>query len=152
WALLLVTHVYRGSFENFPLLGGHLLGPIPQMVMGIAMVMVLYEQERRTVQESLLGFSSLQLDASSIHEAVALEAEMHQMLDRMLAPMEAPRGLIWVSDAWRRTLPAAQRGFPATFMDDFAREQCGEYLLEQLGRGKEKLVFKNLDTLTAEDF
>ena len=41
---------------------GHMLGPMPQMLLGIAMVMVLFENERNAVQENALAFSTLGVD------------------------------------------------------------------------------------------
>ena len=41
---------------------GHMLGPLPQMLLGIAMVMVLFENERNAVQENALAFSTLGVD------------------------------------------------------------------------------------------
>ena len=41
---------------------GHLLGPVPQMLLGIAMVMVLFENERNAVQENTLALSTLGAD------------------------------------------------------------------------------------------
>ena len=45
------------------------LGPLPQMLIGMAMVVVLYEQERRTVQENSLFFSTLDVDNSRLVSA-----------------------------------------------------------------------------------
>jgi hypothetical protein len=41
---------------------GGFLGPIPQMLLAIAMVMVLFENERNAVQENALAFSTLGVD------------------------------------------------------------------------------------------
>ena len=41
---------------------GHVLGPVPQMLLGIAMVMVLFENERNAVQENTLALSTLGAD------------------------------------------------------------------------------------------
>jgi hypothetical protein len=41
---------------------GGFLGPIPQMLLAIAMVMVLFENERNAVQENALAFSTLGID------------------------------------------------------------------------------------------
>jgi hypothetical protein len=41
---------------------GHVLGPAPQMLLGIAMVMVLFENERNAVQENTLALSTLGAD------------------------------------------------------------------------------------------
>jgi hypothetical protein len=42
--------------------GGDLLGPVPQVLLGIAMLMVLFENERNAVQENALAFSTLGVD------------------------------------------------------------------------------------------
>ena len=41
---------------------GGFLGPIPQMLLAISMVMVLFENERNAVQENALAFSTLGVD------------------------------------------------------------------------------------------
>ena len=43
-----------------------LLGPVPQMLLGIAMVMVLFENERNAVQENALAFSTLGVDPTRL--------------------------------------------------------------------------------------
>ena len=39
-----------------------LFGPVPQMLLGIAMVMVLFENQRNAVQENTLALSTLGVD------------------------------------------------------------------------------------------
>jgi hypothetical protein len=58
WAALMGVGQVRQPFLD---VGGHLgdfLGPIPQMLLAIAMVMVLFENERNAVQENALAFST----------------------------------------------------------------------------------------------
>ena len=53
WAVLMVFG-FKAPFLR--IFGGDLLGPVPQMLLGIAMVMVLFENERNAVQENALAF------------------------------------------------------------------------------------------------
>src|SRR5579863_8638655 len=57
WAVLMVFGDLHNPFLAMFGLAGHFLGPIPQMLLGIAMVMVLFENERNAVQENALAFS-----------------------------------------------------------------------------------------------
>src|SRR5579859_7366923 len=62
WAVLLGTLQWHEAFERMAIMKsiGHFLGPLPQMMLGISMVMVLFENERRNVQEHLLAFSRVE--------------------------------------------------------------------------------------------
>ena len=59
WAVLMGA-IQSGNpwMETFGSVG-HVLGPVPQMLLGIAMVMVLFENERNAVQENTLALSTL---------------------------------------------------------------------------------------------
>lgn len=152
WAVLLVAHVYRDSFDRITAGRGHLLGPLPEIFMGITMVMVLYENERRTVQETLLGFASLETGNRRIHDAAALEVPLLSMLDKVLAPLDSRRGLIWISDGWRRLIPSVELGLSAELVEKFGAQECAAYLLELLGPSREKLAVKSLEGLHTGDF
>jgi len=62
WALLMWSRQFHGPLQGWLGDVGHFLGPMPQMLMGIAMVIVLFEGERRKVQENALFFSTLEVD------------------------------------------------------------------------------------------
>src|SRR5438270_4457867 len=108
-----------GQFRNslFEIFGGHLLGPIPQMLLGIAMVMVLFENERNAVQENALAFSTLGVDPTRVHDARELVPSMASILDRLVAPLPQRRAILYISQQWRAVLPSVQRGFSPELLD-----------------------------------
>src|SRR5947209_11731724 len=72
WAVLMGSGEFQNPFlQKFGSLG-HLLGPIPQMLLGIAMVMVLFENERNAVQENALAFSTPGVDPRRLLSAAHL--------------------------------------------------------------------------------
>ncbi|PYX95138.1 MAG: hypothetical protein DMG71_10345, partial [Acidobacteria bacterium] len=62
WSALLGFRQFHSVFEQLFGQFGHFLGPIPQMLLGIGMLMVLFENERRVVQENALAFSTLEVN------------------------------------------------------------------------------------------
>ena len=151
WLVILVgrhlpflAHRLPGSYANY-------LEPLPQMVVGLAMVMALYENERREVQENLLALSTLEMDTSRILDAADLEPALQKMLDRLLGAFRTPRGALWVSDWWRRVLPAVQRGFSAEFLTSLGQEGSGECLSDLVAATGGKLVIKNLESLRSSE-
>src|SRR5437879_8601847 len=90
---------------------GHLLGPIPQMLLGIAMVMVLFENERKAVQENTLALSTLGVDPRRLLSADDLLPSMQSSLDRLASALSARRAIIYISERWRGLLPSVARGF-----------------------------------------
>ena len=62
------------------------------MLLGIAMVMVLFENERNAVQENALAFSDLGVDPTRLLSAADLVPSMKALLDRLVArcPLRAP--------------------------------------------------------------
>ena len=90
---------------------GHVLGPIPQMLLGIAMVMVLFENERNAVQENTLALSTLGADPRRLLSADDLLPSMQSALERLAGALSAERAVIYVAERWRGLLPSVQRGF-----------------------------------------
>ena len=68
---------------------GHVLGPVPQMLLGIAMVMVLFENERNAVQENTLALSTLGVDPRRLLSADDLLPSMQSALDRLAGALSA---------------------------------------------------------------
>lgn len=109
---------------------GHVLGPIPQMLLGIAMVMVLFENERNAVQENTLALSTLGVDARRLLSADDLLPNMQAALDRLAGALSARRAVIYISERWRSLLPSVERGFPAEFLEVLTTTGAGEYVCE----------------------
>ena len=87
WSVLMLF----GQFSNSYVQLFDLLGPIPQLSLGIAMVMVLAETERNAVQENALAFSTLGVDPTRLLSAEDLVPSMQSILDRLVAPLPARR-------------------------------------------------------------
>src|SRR5258708_34268055 len=80
-----------GSAANY-------LGPVPQMLLGIAMVMVLFENERNAVQENTLALSTLGVDPRRLLSADAFLPSMQAALDRLSGALSAPRAILYPSE------------------------------------------------------
>jgi diguanylate cyclase (GGDEF)-like protein len=109
---------------------GHVLGPIPQMLLGIAMVMVLFENERNAVQENTLALSTLGVDPRRLLSADDLLPSMQSSLDRLAGAISARRAIIYISERWRGLLPSVERGFSPEFIDVLTTTGAGEYICE----------------------
>ncbi len=148
WAVLLAFGQLHGPFvELFGALG-NLLGPLPQMLLGIAMVMVLFENERNAVQENALAFSTLGVDPARLLAASDLEPNMQKVLTRLLAPLPADRAMICFSDRWRPLLPSVQEGFSPKFMAKMESSGAGEYVSELAYRRGGFVTFYNVPEMT----
>ena len=140
WAVLLVGTQFQSFLERTLGNTAHFLGPLPQMLVSIAMVMVLYENERRTVQENLMAFSTLDLDPGRIMDAADVQPVMEKALERLLAAGKSTRGLLWTEEAWRRTLPSAQSGLSSELLHALDQQHTGTSISEMVTGHGGKLV------------
>src|SRR5438105_10300715 len=128
WAMLMGSGEFQNPFlEKFGSLG-HFLGPIPQMLLGIAMVMVLFENERNAVQENALAFSTLGVDPTRLLSAEDLVPSMQSILDRLVAPLPTGRAVIYISERWRAVLPSVHRGCSPECLLIIASSGAGAYV------------------------
>jgi len=107
-----------------------LFGPVPQMLLGIAMVMVLFENQRNAVQENTLALSTLGVDPRRLLFADDLVPSMQAALERLMSALPARRAAICITERWRGLLPSVQQGFSAEFLDALERTGAGDYLCE----------------------
>jgi diguanylate cyclase (GGDEF)-like protein len=144
WAVLMSFGHFRSPFVELFGAAGPLLGPVPQMLLGIAMVMVLFENERNAVQENALAFSTLGVDSRRLLSAEDLQPSMQSVLDRLLAPLPAGRAVICISERWRSILPPVQRGYSAEFLKKMEITGAGDYLCELTYRRGGFVSFHNV--------
>jgi diguanylate cyclase (GGDEF)-like protein len=130
WAVLVGAIQSSNPWQEMLGTVGHLLGPIPQMLLGIAVVMVLFENQRNAVQENTLALSTLGVDPRRLLSADDLLPAMQSALDRLAGALSARRAAIYISERWRGLLPSVQRGFSAEFLDVLATSGAGEYICE----------------------
>src|SRR3954471_16725001 len=140
WAVLTTF----GQLKSIHMFGGDLLGPIPQMMLGLAMVMVLFENERNAVQENALAFSKLDVDPMRLLSANDLAPSMQRILDRLVAPLPTTRAAICISERWRGVLPSVQLGFSPDFAARLDATGAGEYVCELAYRRGGFVSFRNL--------
>jgi diguanylate cyclase (GGDEF)-like protein len=147
WAALMGVGQVRQPFLD---VGGHLggfLGPIPQMLLAIAMVMVLFENERNAIQENALEFSTLGVDPRRLFSAADLIPRLQAFVDRLVAPLPSRRAVFFVSQQWRAAVPSVQKGFSAEFLEKLQRTQAGDYIAELAYRRGGVVTFRSLADL-----
>jgi diguanylate cyclase (GGDEF)-like protein len=144
WAVLLIFGELQNPFVAMLGTVGHFLGPIPQMLLGVAMVMVLFENERNAVQENALAFSTLGVDPMRLLAAEDLVPSLQSILDRLVAPLPTGRALIYISERWRALLPSVQRGFSPELISTMEKSGAGEYISELAYRRGGFVTFHNV--------
>jgi len=127
---------------------GHMLGPLPQTLLGIAMVMVLFEIERNAVQENALAFSTLGVDPRRLLTAEDLVPSMMAVLDRLISPLPSRRAVIYIAEQWRGVLPSVQRGFSPEFVQKLEKSGAGEYVCELAYRRGGYFTFRNVGEMS----
>jgi len=143
WAVLMVFGGVPNPSQVIFGDAGRFLGPIPQMLLGIAMVMVLFENERNAVQENALSFSTLGVDPMRLLSAGDLVPSLQNILDRLVAPLPKGRAMIYVSERWRAILPSVQRGFSPELVSKMEKSGAGEYIAELAYRRGGFVTFHN---------
>jgi len=145
WAVLMGLGEFRNPFvELLGDAGQFSLGPIPQMLLGIAMVMVMFENERNAVQENALAFSTLGVDPRRVLNAEDLVPSMQGILDRLVAPLPSRKSVVYVAERWRTVLPSVQREFNSDFVAALEQNGAGEYLAELAYRRGGFVSFRNI--------
>ncbi len=145
WSLLLLLVPFHGLLQGTLAAAGHFLGPLPQMLLGIAQVVVLFERERRSVQENLLAFSVLEVDTSRVLTAAEAAPGMQKLLERLLRVLELERGALFLGDAWRAALPSVHKGFSAGFLQELEEDRIPDFLVELAGRSGGVATLRDLE-------
>ena len=125
-----------------------LFGPVPQMLLGIAMVMVLFENQRNAVQENTLALSTLGVDPRRLLLADDLVPSLQAALYRLCTALNFPQAALIISERWRGLLPSVQQGFENSFVDSLENSGAGEYICELAYRRSGILTVHNLDEMS----
>jgi diguanylate cyclase (GGDEF)-like protein len=148
WAVLMGV----GQMQNpWPVQFGtatRLFGPVPQMLLGIGMVMVLFENQRNAVLENTLALSTLGVDPRRLLFAEDLVPSMQAALERLMSAVPASRAAICITERWRGLLPSVQRGFAPGFVETLERTGAGDYLCELAYRQSGILTVHDLGEMT----
>jgi diguanylate cyclase (GGDEF)-like protein len=149
WAFLLGFRQFHYIFEQMFGQFGHFLGPIPQMLLGVGMLMVLFENERRAVQENALAFSTLEVETDHLLSPEQLTPILGKMLDRLIKLIPASRACLLTVGRWRTLLPSTQQGFSPEFLHKLEEVGGGEYLSELANRGGGLATIRDLPLMSA---
>ncbi len=144
WSVLLCAHAFESVVLPVASLG-QLLSPLPQVLLGISMLMVMFEYERRQVQENALALSVLEVDTSALHTPEELQPALEKLLDRVLRLARTERAVICIRPQYRRILPSVQRGFDAEFLRALESEGVTEPLSETAYRRGGLATLREID-------
>ncbi len=147
WAALMAAGQFRQSFLGTVGRLGGFLGPVPQMLLAIAMVMVLFENERNAVQENALAFSTLGIDPRRLLSPADLVPSLQAFVDRLVAPLVSRRAIVLISAQWRATVPSVQKGFSSDLVEKMQKTQAADYICELAYRRGGVVTFRNLAEL-----
>jgi diguanylate cyclase (GGDEF)-like protein len=148
WAILMTSRQFHEVLEKWLGNVGHVLGPLPVMLLGIAQVIVLYEHERRTVQDNTLYFSTLDVDSSHLVSAAELAPSAQHMLERLARLLRVEQAAICIAEPWRKALPNVSLGFPADFIRNMELQEITDYLIDMAYRRGGIATFRNIATMT----
>lgn len=147
WAALMYAGQFHLPFEEVVGQLGGFLAPIPQMLLALAMVGVLFENERNAVQENALAFSTLGVDPRRLLSAADLVPSLQTFVERLVAPLPKRRAVLFVSRQWRGTVPSVQKGFSAEFLERLQKSGVGDYIAELAYRRGGVVTFRNVGDL-----
>ncbi|HEU5404313.1 MAG TPA: GAF domain-containing protein, partial [Terriglobales bacterium] len=123
WSVLAFLRPFHDTLASFFSSLGHFLGPVPHLLLGISMIVVMFEFERRQVQENALALSALEIESDKIYSTAELGPAIEKLLDRVMRIARAKRAVICVRSQYRHILPSVQRGFSAQLLENL--EQAG---------------------------
>jgi diguanylate cyclase (GGDEF)-like protein len=130
WAVLMGVGQLQNPWTEMFGNASRLFGPVPQMLLGIAMVMVLFENQRNAVQENTLALSTLGVDPRRLLFADDLVPSMQAALERLRSALPMGRAAIFITERWRGLLPSVQHGFSPGFLEALEKSGAGDYLAE----------------------
>jgi diguanylate cyclase (GGDEF)-like protein len=143
WAALMAVGQVQSPWGEIFGSASRLFGPVPQMLLGIAMVMVLFENQRNAVQENTLALSQLGVDARRLLFAEDLVPNMQAALERLRSALPMRRAAIVITERWRGLLPSVQQGFSPGFIEALEKSGAGDYICE--------LAYRNTGIYTVQD-
>ena len=148
WAVLMGVGQLQNPWVEVFGTASRLFGPVPQMLLGIAMVMVLFENQRNAVQENTLALSTLGVDPRRLLFADDLVPSMQGALERLMSALPTRRAAIFITERWRGLLPSVQQGFSAGFLGALERSGAGDYICDLAYRQSGVFTVQDLDEIT----
>ena len=126
WSLLALIRPFHKTLEAYFASFGHILGPVPHLLLGISMVIVMFEFERRQVQENALALSVLEVEPNKLYTTEELEPALTKLLQRVMRMARAEQAIICIRPQYRHILPSVQQGFPKEVLGHLEQEGVTE--------------------------
>jgi diguanylate cyclase (GGDEF)-like protein len=109
----------------------HALAPVPGILLGISMLSVLFERERRAIQENLLAFAALDVDHTRLLTPPEVAPGITLMLDRLMRLVDIPRAAFCVTSSLRVVLPSVPVGLSPELADAIVEHgELADFLAE----------------------
>jgi diguanylate cyclase (GGDEF)-like protein len=148
WAVLLALQEVHPLVPAWLATADARLGALPRVLLGVSMVVVMFENERRAVQENTLTFATLDIATGSLLTPAEVVPALERMLDRVLRLAKVNRGLLCSAEEWRGVLPSAQRGFDDELLTRIESEQLSETLVELAYRRGGIAQFRHIPSIS----
>jgi len=133
WALeLLVTPFGLLGATDSTLLAG--LAIIPRGLVAFGMIIVAYEEEKRTMERQMLGLAGLNLITSTTQAGSTMQEMLGHTLDRLLGALRVPSGTIGVNLGGDTPLQCIHRGEVGAFLREVERAGLLPYLQRMVQR------------------
>ena len=145
WAALLSTVPFHQFMPATMITVGHFLGPMPQMILGIALVVTLFENERRSVQDNLLAFSSLEIDTGAIHAPQEIVPNIEALLARLLKLLGVERAALLMRTQWQSVVPSVERGLGQDLLRRLEGDGLTDFVSDVAYRRGGLAVFDDLE-------
>ncbi|MGZ5154755.1 MAG: GAF domain-containing protein, partial [Burkholderiales bacterium] len=111
------------------------------------MVVVLFDDERRVIQDNALAFSSLDVDPTMPLTRDQIQPSIEQLLGRMMAVLKFEQAVLYISEPWRGSLPSVQRGFNDDFVSKLEANEAGDCLSDLAFRRGGIVTIRSLSDL-----
>ncbi|MDT8066759.1 MAG: diguanylate cyclase [Terriglobia bacterium] len=126
WSLLAFIRPFHETLVEYFSSLGHFLGPVPHLLLGISMLVVMFEFDRRQVQENSLALSTLEIEPDKIYTTQELEPAIGKLLERVMRIARTKRAFICIRSQYRHILPSVQRGFSPELLAHLENEGITE--------------------------
>jgi diguanylate cyclase (GGDEF)-like protein/putative nucleotidyltransferase with HDIG domain len=144
WGLVLVEPVFYGVFPALTALDRVWLENLPLQLMGLSMLVVLYEAERHDMEHHMLGLAGLNLIASTAQQSATVQEMVGLTLDRLLTAQRVPAGTIALKLEEQETLSCIHRGQGTAFLKELEQVGLLPFLQRTVGRLGGLMVFPDL--------
>jgi len=143
WGLQLLLEAFGALPVDAPSLGASFLFALPQPLTALSMFIVLYEEDKGSLERQMLDLAGLNLITSSAQQAATVDDMLGQTLERLQATLRVPSGLIALAFEDSEPIHCIHRG-RGIFLREVERAGLLPYLQRTTARLGDLLVLSDL--------